>query len=128
MINGLRRFSLYSISIAVINSGGFIEMFHFFTCKLMLILNVPRYVYITLSYTVDNERTDFFADAFTTSVLLSWEAISSNNSIMFTYEVEFNIRSDRECCSTNMTTLTDGYIFYINTTETKINIYYRIRI
>ena len=32
----------------------------------------------------------------------------------------FNISSDRECSSTSMTTLTDGYISYINTTETEI--------
>ena len=41
---------------------------------------------------------------------------------MFTYEVAFNINSDRECSSTYMNTLTDGYISYINTTESKITI------
>ena len=32
----------------------------------------------------------------------------------------FNMSSDRECSSTNTTTLTDGYISYNNTTETEI--------
>ena len=39
---------------------------------------------------------------------------------MYTYEVAFNISSDRECSNTNMNTLTDGYISYVNTTETEI--------
>ena len=41
---------------------------------------------------------------------------------MYTYEVAFNMSSDRECSSTNTSTLTDGYISYVNTTESKINI------
>ena len=69
-----------------------------------------------------SELTDLFADVFSTSVQLSWEAISTNNEIVYTYEVAFILSAKRECSSTNVNTLPDGYTSYRNTTETHIEI------
>ena len=41
---------------------------------------------------------------------------------MYTYEVAFILSTDRECSSTNINTLPDGYTSYRNTTETHIEI------
>ena len=41
---------------------------------------------------------------------------------MYTYEVAFILSTDRECSSTNVNTLPDGYTSYRNTTETHIEI------
>ena len=71
---------------------------------------------------VDSELTDLIADVFSTSVQLSWEAISTNNEIIYTYEVAFILSTKRECSSTNVNTLPDGYTSYRNTTETHIEI------
>ena len=70
----------------------------------------------------DSELTDLFADVFSTSVQLSWEAISTYNEITYIYEVAFIPSTDRECSSTNANTLPDGYTSYHNTTETHIEI------
>ena len=124
VITGLSRYSLYSISIAAMNSIGtslFSEIFTFFTCKLINV-NYLLYIYGILSHTVDSELTDLSAVVFTTSVQISWEAIISNNDITYTYEVAFIVSTDTECSSSNVNTLPDGYTSYLNTSDTEIEI------
>ena len=122
VITGLSRYSLYSISIAAMNSIGsslFSEMLTFFTCKL---ININIICIWSFSHTVDSELTDLSAVVFTTSVELFWEAIISNNDITYTYEVAFIVSTDTECSSSNVNTLPDGYTSYLNTSDTEIDI------